>query len=119
MSLTTITASGKDASGNKHELSADYALPLDIDSVLTSVSDDVIVHAVCAYLRSQIQAVIRRTIAAGRMDEVQELVSAWKPGEVVRVSTDPKVSFQKYLDTLPKDRAAQLLADFKASLKSE
>ena len=87
MSLTTITASGKDASGVKHELSADYPLPTNIDSVLTDVSDDVIVHAVCAYLRSQIQAVIRRTISSVRVRPTAE-TAAFVP-EPVPASAGP------------------------------
>lgn len=117
--IETITATAKDPEKKEQrEINANFDVPGTVQSFLANYGEDVCANALKAWLRTQIQTVIRRTITAGRHNEAQKFVDNWKPGSANKVPKNPVLAFQQQLKKMDPSQAAELLNKISAGVSN-
>lgn len=115
-----VRAKKKIETGEEVSAEVSYNFGTNLEQATNLFGEEQVFAAAKANLVSQVQGVIRRGLSAGKtQDEITAIVSNWKPGDSLRVQKDPMAAFRAVLASMPREAAAQLLADMKAGLKTE
>lgn len=103
----------------KNDLSAvvTYDFGADLDEMVEKFGKEVVFSNARQSMKITAQAIMRRNLSKGKtQEEIQEVISSWKPGVQLERTVDPVAIFKNKFASMDEKAKRDLLAELKGAL---